>query len=654
MDNNENITLLPNDTKIIKNQLNITNVLCGIVIVAFIIIAGLHFRNKNNLANKKQLKICNNNDEALGDLTENQNFDKYTIIDCLRNAAKKYPRHPALKIKEKSEKKSENNKPENNKPENNKPENNKPENNKPEKNNKSDWITIDYVTYYKNVVNFAQSLNYWLGNHVTVAIMGSNSPGWFYAHMGSILNGGKSAGIYTESSKELCKQIIKDSNAKVLVVENDEQLKKIINISIPSIQLIIYYSPISESMIDKFTMPVLSMGNFMSKKNSSKFPKIQQSDPATLIYTSGTTGKPKGVILTHKNIITSMSRTIKLVKTKSSIGQLFQEQFISYLPLNHISAQMMDIYIPITTIGTVWFADKTALRNNMATTLKQIRPTCFVGLPRIWEKIKHNISDNLSNQGMKGKMSKYLFSKKILEHIGLDRCKLAISVAAPLSTSVYKYFSSIGLEINNMYGMSEACGLISISLPKLNKIGSVGYPITGIKISDDKEILIKGDNVFTGYHNNKKETDASFTKNGWFNTGDLGLLDDRGFLYIVGRKKDIIVTSGGENIAPAPIELKLQDHLDKYFDYVIVVGDNLKYLSVLLVTTKKLPHDINTIVENSITNVNNTAQSPVHTIKKFLILNKKFAINKELTPTLKPKRSYIIKKYDGQIKKLYM
>lgn len=557
--------------------------------------------------------------DVITHLVENDDCKNFTIIDYLKYIAKKYPKKDALKVKE----------------------------------GKSYWKSISYYTYYKNVVNFAQSLNWWLGPNTNIAILGFNSPGWFYAHLGCMLNGGKPVGMYPTSTQNICKQILDNSDTEVLVVEDDHQLQKFVGLNMPNIKLIIYYSPISPKMTDKFTAPVISMGSFMKKKDNIQFPKIKLNDIATLIYTSGTTGTPKGVMITHKNIMTSLRRTMMLIKTKSSMTNIGQERFISYLPLNHVAAQMMDIYFPIITLGSVWFADKDALKSSLGDTIKDVRPSIFIGVPRVWEKMQEKIEAEINKGVIPKSFVKSFFGNQILEKIGLNECKLAITAAAPILPATKQFFSGIGLKINDIYGMSETCGAISISLPNLERSESVGAPIMGVKIGKDEEILVKGDNLFEGYYKNKKETENSYTKDGWFKTGDLGMLDKDGFLYVTGRKKELIITAGGENISPISIENKLGEHLKQYFDYIVVIGDKYKFLSVILAGPKKLPNNINTIIANAINEANKHAQSNAHTVKKFLIIHDKFSIGEELTPTMKVKRSFIHKKYNSKIEKLY-
>jgi long-chain-fatty-acid--CoA ligase ACSBG len=392
------------------------------------------------------------------------------------------------------------------------------------------------------------------------------------------------------------------------------------------------------------------MGNFMAqqnKTNSISKPKI--NDIATLIYTSDNL---KGAELTHENIMTSLRQMIGLINTKSTIKQLGEEQFVSYLPLNHIATQIMDIYIPIVTLGTVWFAGKDALKDSsLIDTIVDVRPTVFIGIPHVWEKMQEKIDEEVSKSGIKGSLAKTFSPWKILEKLGLNRCKLAFTSTAPILQSTKNYFNSIDLNLYEIYGMSETAGPISISLPGLNRIGSVGAPIMNVKISKDNEIMVKGKNLFKGYRS-IKSTDKSFTKDGWFLTGDLGKLDADGFLYITGRKKETIITAEGEIISPIQIETKLKEYLGKYFEYIIVVGDKKKFLSVLLVpiVNRKLPDNINEIITNSINEINKTVQ---HTIKKWDILKNKFKVGEEITPTLKVRRTFINDKYKKQISKMY-
>jgi long-chain-fatty-acid--CoA ligase ACSBG len=587
-----------------------------ILIIILMIIRYLYNKSSINTHNiTVPIKIDNNDgvQKIIYDFINKKKYKNYTILSLLQYISKKYPKKIALKVKQNSK-----------------------------------WKSTSYLEYYNHTLDFAESIREWIGSKINVGIFGSNSKGWFYAHMGAMLNGGSSIGIYPTSTSAICEYIINDAQIELLVVEDDTELKKLIGLNIKSVKLIVYYAPISTDMINKFNIPVISMGNFVTKRSKlDTYPTLD--DVATIIYTSGTTGMPKGAIITHKNIMTSLYQTISLIKNKSFINNIHHEQFISYLPLSHIAAQLMDIYIPIITVSTVWFAQKDALKTSLNNTLLEVKPTIFIGVPRVWEKIVDNVQTELNNTGIKGSFAKTFMPSSIVKELGLHKCKLLMNIAAPLSNSSYNYLQSLGLILYNCYGMSETTGPISMSLPGLNKSGSVGSPMMPIMISAESEIMVKGDNLFMGYVGEKN---TSVNKDGWFLTGDLGIIDSEGFLYITGRKKELIITAGGENISPAPIENMLKDKLGKYFEYIIVVGDNKKFLSVLFISSEKY-NNITHLIENAIDDINKIAISPVHTIKKWLIINTKFKIGNEITPTLKLRRLYIQEKYKKQIDDLY-
>lgn len=544
----------------------------------------------------------------------------YTILDQLKYVAKTYPDKIALKQKDKSK----------------------------------IWNDITYKEYYNNVEKFAYAVRNFIGPNINTAIMGFNSPGWFYSHLGCMMNGGISVGLYTTSTVEICEYIFKNTNIRLLVVEDSTQLEKFINCDLGKIEMIIYYAPIDPKLISKFQIPIMSIGALTKLKKITILPKLQ--DIATIIYTSGTTGVPKGVTLTHENIMLNLRSMLQLMETKSSIKFGCNEQFISYLPLNHIAAQMMDIYIPIGLSGTVWFADKNALKSSLGKTLVEVKPTIFTGVPRVWEKIYEQVQEKVKQEGIKGSIVKMVAPSYIVKELGLQNCKFAVSVAAPISEISRDYLTSIGIKLYDIYGMSETCGPISLSLPSLSKKGSVGFPIMKVKIikehQDDLagEILVKGKNLFVDYYKNKKAYQSAF-KNEWFKTGDLGYLDQDGFLYVTGRLKELIITAGGENISPVPIESKLKEKLGKYFVNIIVIGDKRKFLSLIL--NDQIQKCDNKFIQKAIDDVNSLVESNASTIKKWTILKTKFKIGDEITPTLKIRRDFINKKYQTEINKLY-
>ena len=570
-----------------------------------------------------------------------KNKNNQTIIDVLKYASKKYGNKVALKTNRE----------------------------------KDIWDKITYREYYRYVKKFAESLNYFLGSGTNVGIIGCNSPGWFYGHLGTMMNGGSSIGMYTTLSPEMCQYIIQNAGIEALLVEDTVQLEKIADLDVPNVRLIVYYSPIDEKILKKFTIPVLGISNFM-KENKKVDVKIGPNDTATIIYTSGTTGHPKGVIIKHKNIMSSIYNVTKAVENSDLVGLNIGEDSISYLPLNHIAAQLMDIYIPIATIGTVWFADKNALKGSLKNTLKACRPTIFIGVPRVWEKMQEQIEEKLKTY-YAGGLIKMFIKNRIVKELGLDRCKLCITAAAPISAETKSFFNSIGITLYDVFGMSETTGPISMSLPGKNIKESSGRPVMRVMISKTGEILVKGDNLFAGYHGDKRSK-KQYIKNGWFKTGDLGRLDSNGYLYITGRAKELIITAGGENISPAPIEAAIHKNLSNIVDYVILVGDRRKFLSVLLVPkidqhTKKLnkafrsidthiksyadcnnSSELKQIVQKALDDANATSHSNACKVQKWIFIDNKFTVGNEITPTLKLRRSYVNEKYKKQIDKLYI
>lgn len=537
-------------------------------------------------------------------LLNDSKYEKYTILDHLKYVSKKYPNKCALKIL------------------------------KSGINDKREWKSITYREYYDKIVNFAESINYWLGKKVNIAIIGFNSPGWFIAHLGCAMNMGISTGIYHTSSPEICEKIIKRSKSEIIVVEDDHQLKKLIGIDISNIKLIIYYSHIKHDIIKNFDIPVLSMGNFMSKKTEFKIKHFKLSDVVTRVFSSNVMSN--GILISHKNIMSSIAQFLNLINSKSTI-RLEEEQFISYLPLNHIVTQIMDIYIPIMTLGTVWFADKNSYKTkthdetSLENIIFEVKPTIFVGVPYIWDKIVCNIEKELNENIIKGSIAKTFLYWKIIQKIGLDRCKLPISTIDKISEYSKKYLELLGLQIYDCYSMSETTGFISVSLPSLYRLGSVGVPLMNFKISNDREIIVKGDNC---------------VDDDWLKTGDLGYVDQNGFLYIIGKKNESINDQ---------VEKRLKTHLGQYFCNIIVVNNKkitknkIITLTILFNPSIKLPSDIDQIISAEIQEINSNLQPNTYIINKWNIIYDIFKIGEELTPTYKIKKDFIVKKYKKMI-----
>lgn len=298
--------------------------------------------------------------------------------------------------------------------------------------------------------------------------------------------------------------------------------------------------------------------------------------------------------------------------------RFFEERFVSYLPLSHIAAQSIDIYAAIYIGATVYFAQPDALRGSLAQTLKEARPTFFFGVPRVWEKIQEQISKQVATlTGTKLKLlnwasnaayerymsifnqnSKFSFSyclgkllvlNKIYENLGLDKCRSFHSGAAPITQETLEFFIRLGIPLTETYGMSESCGPHSVGTVYANKVTSVGpldqynrSKVINKDLEGSGELCLYGRHLFMGYLNDEQKTKDTYGEDGWLHTGDIAKIDADGYIFITGRLKELVITAGGENIAPVPIEDKIKQELSKCVSNCILIGDKKKYLVVLI------------------------------------------------------------------------
>ncbi|MBA3541937.1 MAG: long-chain fatty acid--CoA ligase, partial [Deltaproteobacteria bacterium] len=409
---------------------------------------------------------------------------------------------------------------------------------------------------------------------------------------------------------------------------------------------------------------------------------------ATLIYTSGTTGPPKGVMLSHKNLAWTARTLIDIG------GQRSNDVMLSYLPLSHIAEQMTSIHMPATAGSTIYFAESI---EKVPENLKEARPTVFFGVPRIWEKFHAALAGKFSQVtgtkrrlldwsrgvctkvntlrdrgeqpgrllGAQYAIAQKLVIRKLKTALGFDRVHELISGAAPIATDVLAFFASIDLPIHEIYGQSEDSGPTSCNLDGKTRLGTVGPPLPGleVKIGEDGEILIRGPNVFLGYYKDPVAT-AESMRDGFLCSGDLGAFDKDGFLSITGRKKEIIITAGGKNIAPKNIEAAMKQ--SPLVGEAVVIGDRRKFLTLLVTLDEAVARtlapesqlliaapEILKAVQSQVDQVNQTL-ARVEQVKKFAILPKPFGIDTgELTPTMKIKRKTVALMYAKEIDAMY-
>jgi long-chain acyl-CoA synthetase len=494
-------------------------------------------------------------------------------------------------------------------------------------------------------------------------ILSENRPYWLISDIAIMNAGGISVPIFTTYSLNDYKYILNDCKPSLIIVSNNDQFKKIKNYINPKVQKIISFEKITaESLLIK---DILEEANYEKKINQN----LKRNMPACIIYTSGTSGNPKGVVLSHGGILSNCEGAVELlaplVKIKNPI-------FLTWLPLSHSYEHTVQ-FIQIITEAKVFYAESLEkLISNMGVA----KPTIMTAVPRFYQNLFTKINMNFEKQsGFKKKLinktlelgkkslrkerftisekninflCNILVRKKIQSQFG-GNLQAFISGGGALDQKIGEFLNAIGLPTLQGYGLTEASPVVSCNLPDLVKVDTVGPPFrtNKVKIAEDGEILIKGENVMLGYWNQKEETNKVI-KNGWLYTGDIGEVDKNGYLRITDRKKDIIVNLGGDNIAPSKVEniLCLNENIKQSFIY----GDKKNYLVALLVAEKGVDSEkIKLILENINKNL-----STIEKIKKFILISEEFTIsNGMLTPTLKLKRKEIIKNYKQQLEKLY-
>lgn len=484
------------------------------------------------------------------------------------------------------------------------------------------WTTWTWKEYRAKVDSFGKSLVS-IGFEVfdVVNIIGFNAPEWMFSNFGAMAAGGVAAGIYATNLSDACAYITNHSKAKVVVVEGTKQLAKYVEISsdIPTVKAIVMYGTeeVPADIKEKCSIPVYSFDAFLDlgKDVSDQELKDRQnthspSNVCSLIYTSGTTGNPKAVMITHDNVTwTAWDNYIHTIPD----GVSNDDCVISFLPLSHIAAQILDIYTPLLTGVQVFFAQPDALKGSLGATLKEVRPTIFFAVPRVWEKIYEKMQAVAKTiTGMKKTISGwakstsgkhwdaeqfgskksspffYFVAKKILGKVhvslGLDRCRACFTGAAPIEDKILRYFASINLPIYELFGQSECTGPHTVNFEKNWKMGTCGkaLPATESKIDEDTgELCYRGRHIFAGYMGMEEETNKTIDDEGWLHSGDVAKFDEHGFMRITGRIKELIITAGGENVPPVLIEEQFKLAMPALSN-CMVIGDKRKFLSIIL------------------------------------------------------------------------
>ena len=567
------------------------------------------------------------------------------------------------------------------------------------------WHDISYQEYLDNVRQVSCGfLAMGMKKGERICIIGENTPQWLYIDLGVMCAGGITAGIYSTNSAAECAYILEHSQSRFYFVENEEQLDKALEVreKLPLLEKIIVWDMeglrhFKDPMVMSFDQ-WQQMGEKYHQENLRAFEQrafeIKAKDTAVLIYTSGTTGPPKGAMLSHYNLrwtTWSLSQAIRGIKPKDNI--------ISFLPLCHIAERMFSVFMALHFGYRVNFAESP---DTVSQNVVEISPTIFFAVPRIWEKYYSAIfirmkdatrfkqlAFNLAlkagkrffnqkmNEGRVSFLNKVAFNlahwlvfKRLKKRLGLERIHIAISGAAPISPKILMFFQSIGIPMREVYGQTEGSGPTTLHRNGEFKVGTVGPPLPGVevKIARDGEILVKGGNVFQGYFRNSEAT-GSTLQEGWLYSGDVGEFDQFGCLKITDRKKDLIVTAGGKNIAPQNIENQLK--FSPYINDAIIIGDKRKYLVALIIidednvvkfaqqnkvqftTYSSLTRqsEIYKLIETEVDQVNQDL-ARVEQVKRFSILPKKLLEEDgEVTPTMKVKRKNIAYQFQELIQR---
>jgi len=566
------------------------------------------------------------------------------------------------------------------------------------------YVSINYNEFREKVINFASGLiSIGIARGERIAILSENRPEWAISDLGIMHSGALTVPFYTSLPPKQIEYLLKVSGAKSIIISNLKQLEKIQKIyqNLNFLKLLItLFEPEKKYNFEIKTFnDIIDLGrkNFIENKGKldELSEQIDSDDTFTIIYTSGTTGISKGVILTHRNILSNVESALKALSITD------KDMFLSFLPLSHILERMAGQFIPIYKGASIAYAESlSTLKENII----EAKPTVIIAVPRIFEKmyevIKHNIEKKSSlikrillwslNGGVeyekekqKGKISLYTKIKKItgdkliykkLRGLTGGRLRFYICGGAHLNKNIGEFFDSAGIKIIEGYGLTETSPVIAVNRLDEYQLGTVGKPLPGIdvKISKDGEILTRGPCVMKGYYNDEQSTKLTIDDEGWFHTGDIGFLDKDGFLTITDRKKDIIVISSGKNIAPQLIEELVLT--SKYINQAVVLGHKKKFISALIVPhfqnikiyaelKKILYKTIDELIEHNtiyqlikieIEKVSRNL-SDCEKVKKFTLLKKEFDIeSEELTPTLKIKRNVIEKKYAEIINNMYI
>lgn len=600
------------------------------------------------------------------------------------------------------------------------------------KNAQKIWTPVTYREYRDRVHQMAKAfIKLGLEPQHTVSVLAFNSPEWFVSELSAIHAGGIITGVYTTNSAESVLHVLESSRTNIVVVDDAKQMEKIYSIKsqLPLLKAVIQttppYAPYVKREDGYYRWSELEEMNTddVEEEFKNRLANIVTNKCCCLVYTSGTVGNPKGVMMSHDSLTWD---SYSIGKRLDQI-QYGKEVLVSFLPLSHIAAQMVDIFLSLQFACTVYFADKDAMKGTLINTLQEAKPTRMLGVPRVYEKIQEKMLSIGAQSGtakrmvsswaksvtlqhhmdaMEGKPTnswQYRFVRnfllsKVKDALGLSRCLTMATAAAPMDPETKKYFMSLDLPIMEAFGMSETCGAHSLTTADSYNFATIGKSLGGCETRIDKpderghgEICMRGRHILMGYVGEEDKTKEAIDEDGWLHSGDVGYIDEQGFIYITGRIKELIITAGGENIPPVHVENLVKNELMQVSN-AFLVGDKRKFLTMLITLKTHMnldsgePKDELTsetigwlkgygveytklsqimaagpcpkvlqAIQDGIDRANKKAISNAQKVQKFTLLGADFSVpGGELGPTLKVKRNVVLKKYDDIIEKFYV
>jgi len=562
-----------------------------------------------------------------------------------------------------------------------------------------EWLTISKdIAYALHAVGFRPG---------DVASIISNAvPEWVFADMGILCAGGVSSGIYPTDSAAQVEYLVNDSRTRVIFVEDEEQLDKVLicRSRCPTLERIVIFDM---EGLTRFSDPMaMSLAEFMALGRNhiqghehlweEMIASRKAEDLAILVYTSGTTGPPKGAMHANRSVVHQMRHANSFIPAGDD------EERLIFLPLCHVAERVGGYYISLALGSVMNFVESP---ETVPDNLREVQPTSFFAVPRVWEKFYSGVAIALKDATalqqwvyrralaigyrmtecklagdapplslrLANRIAYHLVFRNIRRVLGLDRCRIAFTGAAPIAPELIRWYLALGLDMREVYGQTENCGVATMMPSDQIRLGSVGKPVPWgeVALSPEGEILIKGDFLFLGYLNQPEKTAETIDARGWLHTGDVGAIDNEGFVKVTDRMKDIIITSGGKNITPSEIENQLKFSL--YVSDAVVIGDKRPYLTCLVMidheNVEKFAQDHNIPFTNYVslcraTEVQdliwreiqavNVNFARVETIKRFALIERQLTPeDEELTPTMKLKRSFVNKRYAAEIDAMY-